>query len=113
MDNSWISHGSPVGCQHCVQETGPSRTHVIIITCSDSSWQGRARQGQQKRLHQASSGGAPARERLDLAGTSLEKREGVRGVVGGKRGQEDAGASPSRAHATGSKAGLPASSGWI
>ena len=76
MDKSWISHGSPVGCQHCIQETGPSRTHVIIITCSDSSRQGRARQGQQKRLHQASSGGAPARERLDLAGTSREKREG-------------------------------------
>ena len=59
--------------------------------------------GQRRRLPRARAPGS----------TSLEKREGVGGVVGGQRGQEDSGASPSRAHAAGSKAGLPASSGWI
>ena len=41
-------------------------------------------------------------------------KEGGGGRGSGREwGQEDAGASPSRAHAAGSKAGLPASSGWI
>ena len=26
--------GSPVGCQRCILETGPSRTHIVVITCS-------------------------------------------------------------------------------
>ena len=34
----------PVGCQRCILEAGPARTHVIIITCSYPSRQRRARQ---------------------------------------------------------------------
>ena len=34
----------PVGCQRCILETGPARTHAIIMTCSYPSRQRRARQ---------------------------------------------------------------------